>query len=295
MLKSISMVTISAPDLQLVEAAYAEHLDYRPVGCGHISDSQAALWGAPGSLGRKYLLMQPASGSETYLRFIESEEVGGYAPMRTFGWNAAELLVTDPDGLATGLAGSPFRIVGPPRNLSSNDDIRAMQAIGPAGELLYLTRIAPGGAGLGLESAKSRVDRVFIVVLGGDDLEALRGFYGGRLGLPVTEPSLVRISTLSNAWGMDPEHRHRLSIATISNQFLIELDQYPQGAVPRPARRGDLPPGISMVSFIVESLAPTVPEFSRAPAAIEGPPYNGRRAAATAGPAGELLEFIEAA
>jgi len=38
-------------------------------------------------------------------------------PARTFGWNALEIAVRDVDALQIDLAGSPFEIVGPARNL----------------------------------------------------------------------------------------------------------------------------------------------------------------------------------
>ena len=90
--------------------------------------------------------MQPESGAGVFLRFVQAAPVAGYGPMKTFGWNATEILVQDPDALAEQLADSPFKIVGSPMNLSSNENIRAMQVVGPANEVLYLTRIPPGGA-----------------------------------------------------------------------------------------------------------------------------------------------------
>ena len=141
MLKSILVVTIAVVRLNGIEQAYDEYLDYETVERGQVSAQAAAAWGAPAASGRDYLLMQPESGDPVYLRFIESAPVDGYAPMKTFGWNAVELLTTDPDRMAERLAGSPFEIVGPPADLwEAPDAPRAMQAIGPGNELLYLTR-----------------------------------------------------------------------------------------------------------------------------------------------------------
>ena len=134
MLQSILAVTICAEDLPAVEAAYSNYLNYRVVERGTVSAALAAHWHAPAMTGRAWLLLQPASGAPVYLRFVQQTHVAGYAPLKTYGWNAAELLVQDPDALAEGLAASPFKIVGPPRNLSSNDNIRAMQVVGPAHE-----------------------------------------------------------------------------------------------------------------------------------------------------------------
>ena len=292
------MVTISAADLPAVETAYRDFLNYQVVQRGRISASLAESWGAPQTSGRDFLLLQPASGEPVYLRFIAAEPVAGYAALKTFGWNATEILVTDPDALADKLAASPFRIIGAPRELSAGSAIRAMQVIGPAGELLYLTRIPPDESTFGLESAKTEVDRVFIVVVGGNDLAELRQFYADKLRLSVSPPAGFRISVLSNAHGLDAEQLHQLSIAKLSSRFLIELDQYPPEAIARPCRTGELPPGVSMVSFAVDSLAidslEALPlDFIHPPTSFAEPPYNGRRSAVVIGLAGELIELIE--
>jgi hypothetical protein len=55
-----------------------------------------------------------------------------------------------------------------------------------------------------------------------------------------------------------------------------------------------LPPGIAMVSFEVERL-PEGPSSGAGPAErIASLPYAGRRACICVGPAGELIELIEA-
>jgi hypothetical protein len=294
MLKSISIVTILASDLEAVEAAYRHYLDYSAIARGQISESLARSWGAPRMAGRDFILLRPASGEPVYLRFVAAEPVANYAALRSFGWNAAELLVADTDALARRLENSPFRIIGAPRNLSSTDAIRAMQVIGPAGELLYLTRVRPGAAGFELESAQSEVDRVFIVVVGGSDLETLRKFYADKLRLPVSPPAPYRISVLSRAYGMDAEQLHQLSVARLSSRFLMELDQYPPEAIARPCRAGELSPGIATVGFEIDSLDALPLDFISSPAPISEWPYDGRRMAATIGAANELIELIEA-
>jgi len=293
MLKVILMVTMSAHDLSAVERAYHDYLGYKVVERGRVIRALAGVWGAPATAGRAYLLMQPQSGEKVYLRFVQSEPTEGYAPLRTLGWNSTEILVQDVDGLAEKLANSPFRIIGPPRNLSSIESIRAMQVIGPANEVLYLTHIPPGGTGFNLGSARTFVDRVFIVVLGGSDMQAMRDFYANKMKLAVTELSGVRISVLSNAHGLDSAHKHKLAIARLPERFLIEIDEYPKSAVARPRRGGDLLPGMAMVSFDVESLDDLGLALIHPPAKIDAAPYNGRRVAVTIGAAGEMIELIE--
>lgn len=289
MLQSILAVTICAEDLAAVEAAYTKYLNYSVVERGLISAALARHWKAPLMAGRAYLLLRPESGAKVYLRFIQAAPVAGYEPLKTYGWNATEILVQDPDALAERLAVSPFKIVGPPRNLSSNDNIRAMQVLGPANELLYLTRVAVGDTTFKLGRATTPVDHVFIVVCGQPGLEAARRFYAAHLQLEVTPPLRVRVSVLSKAHAQDPETLHPLAVVMLRETGLIELDQYPFSANARPQRAGELPPGQALVSFNVESLA----GVAAASATLADSFYGGRRSVVLSGVAGELIELVE--
>lgn len=293
MLELIAIVTLVAPDVDETVTAYREDLGYREVAAGAVPAELAAMWGKARMGGRSYALLQPASGESVYLRIVQGDAVPGYTAMRTFGWNANELLVQDPDELAKELVGSAFEIVGPPRNLSSSDAIRAMQVKGPAEEIVYLTRITPGASGFDLGTAQSRVDRTFIVVVGGPDIEQLRAFYSEVLGLPVSPAQDVRMSVMSKANGLDPETLHPLAIAQLPSRFLIELDQYPPQATTRPERYQELPPGMAMVSFIVDSLEPFRERLVAPAYAPSSAPYSGSSAGIVVGPAGELIELIE--
>lgn len=290
MLQSILAVTICAEDLAAVATAYTNYLNYRVAERGRVSIALAEHWRAPLMTGREYLLLQPESRAEVYLRFVQAAPVAGYAPLKTHGWNATEILVQDPDALAERLSDSPFKIVGPPRNLSSNDNIRAMQVLGPANELLYLTRVEPGNSAFRLGCAATFVDHAFIVVCGNHDLAASRHFYATQLQLEVTPPIGVRMSVLSKAHGQDPETLHPLALAKLGETGLIELDQYPAQAIRRTQRAGELPPGVALVSFLVDSLTGLAEDAAGLPEA----PYHGRRATVLIGAAGELIELVEA-
>jgi catechol 2,3-dioxygenase-like lactoylglutathione lyase family enzyme len=293
MLTAIIAVTMTVPDLAPVERAYADYLGYRVVGRGRLAAGLAESWGTPALAGRDFLLMQPESGAPAYLRLIRQDAVEGFAAMRTHGWNSNEILVEDTHAVHERLKDSPFRIVGEPKGLSMNPEIIAMQALGPADELVYLTRIPAGKSLFNLGSAQSFVDRTFIVVLGGPDMEAMRRFYADRLAMPVTAAMDSKISVLAKAWDLPVGHDFRLAIVQFPENFLIELDEYPSAATPRPQRPGELPPGMSMVSFSVKSLDALELEFLAQPRRIEAAPYDGRRTALMRGAAGEYIELIE--
>jgi catechol 2,3-dioxygenase-like lactoylglutathione lyase family enzyme len=292
MLKLILIITLGVPDVSVMEHAYAEWLGYSAAAHGTVDKDLAQVWAAPAMAGRPYVLMQPASKEKIYLRFVQVAPAPGYVPMKTFGWNAIEIMVQDPDALATRLAksGSPFRIIGQPRPLGPNSPIRAMQAVGPAQEVLYLTRF-PGPDGR--PTARTFVDRPFIVIDGGPQLEALRDFYGKQFGASVGAPAQARMTVLNKAHGFDIETTHPLAVARLTPQYSIELDGYPQTATARPTRAGELPPAIASVTFEVDSLdAVKVPLLAPAHA-IASQPYAGRRVGTVRGAAGELIELVE--
>jgi catechol 2,3-dioxygenase-like lactoylglutathione lyase family enzyme len=294
MLTAIIAVTLTVPDLAAAQSAYVAALGYRVAAEGVVSRSLAAGWNAPLAEGRRYVLLQPASGEPTWLRLVQSPPVAGFEAMKTHGWNSNEILVQDPDALAASFAGSPFRVVGEPRPLSTNPAVRAMQAIGPAGELNYFTRIPPSGSVFIKTQARSYVDRTFIVVLGGPSMAAMQAFYRGTLGAPVTEPVGARIHVLQDAWGLPRETDTPLALVNFSTGFAIELDEYPPMAGPRPRRDGDLPPGMAMVSFTVPALDARSLPWVAPPAARPEAPYAGRRAGVIVGAAGEWIELVEA-
>jgi hypothetical protein len=293
MLTIIIAVTLTVSDVSLVEDSYGKYFGYLVVERGQLSAQLANQWNAPALEGHDYLIMQPESGEEVFLRVIQQDDVEGFAAMKTWGWNSNEILVQDPYAIHERLKDSPFEIIGEPKGLSMNPEIVAMQALSPAGELVYLTRIPEGKSLFNLGSAKSFVDRTFIVVLGGPDIEAMRHFYSDKFSMKTTDPAPSTISVLANAYGLPPDHQFKLGIVQFPNSFLIELDEYPAAATARPVSEGELPPGMAMVSFGIKSLDGLDVEFVAPPEVIEGKPYNGSRTALVRGAAGELIELIE--
>lgn len=286
MLGAIRAVTTTVPDLDAIERAYGEFLDYRAVGRGTLSDGDARSWHAPRAAGSRWLAMQPASGESCCLRFVERPHAAGYRALTTHGWNATEIVVQDVEATAARLANSAFEIIGPPADLDGLPMIRAMQVLGPAGECLYLTRIAPG-SGLDLAPALSPVGRVFIAVVGGPDLEALCDFYRTRFGNQPTAPAEIRMRMLSRANGLEPETtKHGLSTLPLADGTLFELDRYPAVTGPRATPDGDLPPGMAIVTCEVDALD----EDGAMPSSL--PPFPQARRATVRGAAGELVELV---
>ena len=294
MLKSIVMVTMLVTNLNAVEEAYDSYLGYQVVEKGQIDRSLGSVWGARGMNKHPYMIMQPKSGAEVYLRFIEDKSMTNYRPMGTHGWNSTEILVQDPDALAVQLSNSSFNIIGQPYDLYPTPDApRAMQVLGPSNEIIYLTRIIPGGSGFNLGSAQSYVDRVFIMVVGGPSMKALQDFYSQKLNMPVTEASDWTIGVISRLNNLPEDTVYPLALVSFEQDFLIELDEYPSVVVPRKRAVNHLPSSTSVVSFLVDSLDNFDIKWRRPPQSIQNFPYNGRKVGVTIGPAGEWIELIE--
>jgi hypothetical protein len=209
------------------------------------------------------------------------------------GWNANEILCTDPIDLAERFSQpeSPFRVIGAPQALDSNPRIVALQALGPAGELNYFTRLPPEGGSLIKTPARTPVDRSFIVVLGGPDLEQMQAFYRDTLGLTVSPRFGSVVAVLNAAHDLPPDTRTPLSLVALSSSYALELDEYPASATPRPCRPGDLPPGIAMVGLSATALTGATLPWRTPPALRAGDdPHAGLYAGLMVGAAAERIE-----
>jgi hypothetical protein len=287
LLGAIRAVTYSVPDLGVIKHAYVTELGYTVAASGRIGAAQARSWGAPAVQGLPVLLLAPASGEAVFLRFIEDAQAAGWTALTSFGWNATEFVVENVDELALRLDRSAFEIIGPPKALTRFPMIRAMQAIGPAGECCYFTQVGRG-SGLDLAVARSFVGRVFIVVAAGPDADALLTPYvqfGNLLEPPVATP--VTVISRTHALPLDTLHRHGL--VRLTEGTLIELDQYPPSAHPRHTIEGRLPPGMATVTFRADSLGNHT--FVAPAAASELPGMRGS-CACLRGATGELIEIV---
>ncbi len=289
--RRIKMATIAAPELKKVEAWYGQWLDYSVVERGSVTEELAASWAAPESAGRPFIVMQPASGADVLIRAVEIDAVPDYRAMTTFGWNAIELVVDDLYTLHDRLKQSPFEIIGEPRSLGGSfASIHAMQMIGPAQEMLYLTTETGDRDASSLPIPQSAVDRLFIVVLAGPDLDRLRDFYTGRLNMAKGPIFDIPIRSIARAQGLPDNHLFSISLARgTEHGNSIELDGYPETATHRPRPDGQLPPGVALVSFSVDNLDALDIDFITNPVRA----YGTMRAASFIGPAGELTELIE--
>jgi catechol 2,3-dioxygenase-like lactoylglutathione lyase family enzyme len=286
----LKAATVVVRDPAATAARYAQWLDYVICEEGRLAEDLAVSWGAPAAAGRALAVCAPASGADVFLRFVEGDVPDDYQPLRTYGWAALEICVADVLAVADRLAGSPFEIIGPPRELDGMPEIFPMQVRGPDDEIVYLTQIRSQPAGVRLAAAQSPIDRLFIAVLACSDLEATARWFRERLTLAVHPTVQIRYTMLSKAFGMPADSRHAIATGGHGVDTFLELDQYPDAGAPRPCAHGDLPPGIAMVTLRSPDLQAIVPEGVLARPA--GAVYGGAPQAVAVAPDGTLVELV---
>ena len=94
-MKLLRAATLTVANIERSEALYRDWLYYDTVERGVLSADLAESWGAPTSVDKPYVVMQPKSGAEIYLRFVEDEPHPDYQPLKTYGWAAIEICVEE--------------------------------------------------------------------------------------------------------------------------------------------------------------------------------------------------------
>jgi len=287
--------TLTVADPAATAARYVRWLDYEIVERGVIGPDLATAWRAPAMAGRPFVTARPASGEDVFLRFVQGHPPKDFRPLRTFGWAALEICVADTLAVAERMAGSPFEIIGPPRELDGMPEIFPMQVRGPDDEIVYLTQIRGQQPGNRLPVARSLIDRLFILVLACSDLAAARRWFAEALGLAVGPEIALRYTMISKAFALDADTKHSIATAGHDIDTFLEFDQYPREATTRPREPDALPPGIALVTLDHPDLgsvsAPWIIPPAPRPDAISG----GRRTGVVSGPDGSLIELVQRA
>jgi len=284
--------TLVTADIDATVAAYCNYLYTSVMEDTEISMIQAILWGKPGLAGSRIVTLQSASGFP-WVRVISNPDVVPSRPFLELGWLALEVLVRDVDSLAQRLLGSPFEIYKPPADLGVSDAIRAMQVIGPAGEVLYLTQVNAQVPPFDLPRARCEVDRLFIPVsscLRRDEGLAVYKKLGANKSWSFDTP----IRSVNKAHGLDKSLKHPVATVQLAGKSMVEIDQLGV-AKSRPPTAGRLPAGIAMVSFVFDNIDNVGVKPVSPPQHLAGKLYGGQRVVACRGAGGELIELIEAA
>lgn len=292
MITTLQAITLVVPDLDRCLGAYRATLGYVQLEQSRVAASEAREWGAPLASGSRSALLRAPAGPPVMLRLIERPTSTHFDPLRCHGWYANEILVENPSALCERLkrADSGFRVVGEPAPLASNPQIVALQALGPAGELLYFTQLPPEGGTFIRRSARAAVDGTFIVVLAGPELEALQQFHRERWTIAVTDRFEGVVGPANTAFERPADALTPMALAPISSDFAIELDQLPSAATPKPSPSDDLPIGWSMLTVRVDRWPNGAWRVS--PRLRKSGAYAGEWSGVLVGPAGEWWEVV---
>ncbi len=291
-MKLLRAATLTTPNVDAAAAHYAKWLDYQVVETGLVDAELAASWGAPASAGRKQAVLQPASGAEVFIRFVEGEVPSGYRPLRTYGWAAIEICVQDTLAVNARMEASPFQIIGPPKELDGLPAIFPMQVRGPDDEIVYLTQIRSDLPDYDLPRADSLIDKLFILVLACSDMDASARWFRDTLGIQHGREMEIIYSMINNAFDLPTDTRHRLATGIHERDCFLEFDQYPDAATARPGDPNALPPGVAMTTLLHPDIDAIPGEWIAAPAVRIGPVYGGRRAGVLQAPDGTRVEVV---
>ena len=194
----------------------------------------------------------------------------------------------------TALPADRFEIVGPPKELEGIEPaFIPMQVLGPGREMLYLNQVLRDMPDSDLPRARSPVDRIFICVLAAPDREATVGWYRDRLRLERGADFTIPYTMINRAFDLPAETKTTLTMVSAGRMPIVEVDDYPPAATPRPRLEGHLPPGNALVTLAVSDLDRCDVEWLAPPTPRDGALYEGRRMGTTLGSAGELLELVE--
>lgn len=285
--------TLVVDDVEIASKRYVRWLDYVITEVGTVSEELAAAWQAPASEGRPYAILQPASGSAVFVRFVQGDVVPGYEPIRSFGWAATEICVQDVEAVNERMLQSEFEVIGPPKPLDGFPTVKPMQVRGPDQEIVYLTEIKTDDVDSGLPTPRSLIDRPFILVLACSDLTASMGWVREVLGFEMIDPVSIHYSMISLSFGLAEDEKVALTTVKYEGETFLELDQYPAQSTARPQHDGALPPGVALCTINHPDFASLEGRWLFEPVARQGPLYGGARTGILEMPDGILLEVIE--
>jgi len=288
----IKMATVGASDLTSFREWYPEWLGYEVIEDSTVSPEMAASWGAPYSAGRPFVLLRPESKTDVYVRAVEVDAVPGYQAMTTWGWNSIEIIVDDVYALYERIKDGPFEIIGEPHSLGGGfASIHAMQVKGANEEILYLTCETGDRETSSLPIPGSFVDRIFIMILAGSNIKTAMNFYANTFGMSSQGPWNFNLGMAAKAQNLPEDSTFPLGLTAARERGnSIEHDGYPAATTgPRLRAPGQLPPGVAMTTFNVDTLDNLGVSFITDPITE----YGDNRSATFIGPATELVELIE--
>lgn len=275
----IASATVLAPQFDRALASYARALHLQPAAVGTLTPDVAAHLDLAALAGARMAWLGPAQAP--WLRVIEAPQAVPVVPMRRHGWLSLEVLVGNVDALAAALP-PDWTVLGPPADLDVSPHIRACQALGPCGEMYYLTEVKAPVPPFELPQTQALVDRPFIVVLSTPDRARTQAAWEALAGRTAWAFE-TKITVLNRELGRPLGERYPVAVLQFREQCLIEIDEVALPAVESEA----LPAGTWLVSIERDALDGGIAGLG--PVAT----FDGARCALWRGPCGERVELIE--
>ena len=239
--------TLVVDDTEPMLAAYAA-LGLVEVSQASVSTAQAAAWHQPQLAARRCTTLA-VPGGEALLRILEVPGTPARPTRFSHGWLALEILVRDVDALAEPARRGGFEIVGAPADLDVSPHIRAMQLVGPAGEMLYLTQVkAPVPPfDLPLSSAlATNIGPLFIAVMSVPSRAAALAACAPLLPTSTLQFD-TKVTVLNRAFGRALDARWPVATVQLAGQSLFEIDEVVDACVSSAASA--LPAGLAWVTL----------------------------------------------
>jgi hypothetical protein len=270
----LRQATLIVNDAAPLVAAYAT-LGLEVVRHGQVSVDQARSWGH-GTLAKCAVVeLGAVRGEPGLLRLIE---VPGAPPRPTrfsHGWMALEILVRDVDALAAQLAAqaagpSPvqgFEVVGPPADLDVSPNIRAMQVVGPAGEMLYLTQVRAAVPPFQIPLSPlwfdgrpfdQHIGPLFIAVMSTPSRATTLQACSSLAPLQTLQFE-TKITVLNRALDRSLDSRWPVATTQWAGGCLFEIDEVQDPAVTAGSQPGALPAGLAWISMQAAQAAQAPP------------------------------------
>lgn len=276
----VALCTLIARDGEALQRSYCEFLHQRVADDSPLDGTTAAIIGHPELAGQMSWTLENDLG-RPWLHIVEYPQALDRDALLSFGWLSMEILVEHVDTLAGSLHDSPFTLLRPPADLDVSDRIRACQALGPAGEVLYLTQVRGTVPPFELPTCQAPVDHLFIPVLSAPSRDASLAEYAAASGNEGMSFD-TKITVVNQARGLPLDQRHPVATLQLAGAAMIEIDQI-AGTRPPPA---GICQGMACVAFhstgdvAATALRPT------------GGPFAGSAASPHTGAAGERYALI---
>ncbi|XQW83554.1 hypothetical protein ACOYR1_10340 [Thalassotalea piscium] len=282
--------TLLHTNIDEVITSYQNTLGFTLVSQGTISAQLAACWQAPYLIGNKIAVLASANG-DNWLRVIENENAKPANPLKSYGWMALESNVLDVDAIRKKFIDDAFTIIGEPAYLQVSDAIKAMQVIGPAGEVNYLTQVDREVPPFELPMTTHETGSLFIPVLSTPDRDASLNFYQQLNDADKGLKFETKITVLNNAWGYDIEHQYPVATLQLDGKCLFEIDQVDTASA-LVDNIGSLPSGIAMITCRVKNIAQVAKAFNTEIHYLNDNYYPNTSVIMLKGPAGEYIELV---